>query len=104
MNTEQKVCPLDVLSVMDWATATFTRLRDESGGADHRLDVEDATVARAAVAELVEADRAYDAAKAKYGSDNHWEDPSDAAKARFALSAAAARRASALAAFSDVRS
>lgn len=45
--------PVDVLAVMAYSAQTFRDLRAASGGVDHALDVEDADLARAAVAELV---------------------------------------------------
>jgi len=48
---------VDVLAVMDYAAQTFRRLNAASPE-DHRLDIEDAEQARAAVAELASASKA----------------------------------------------
>jgi hypothetical protein len=88
---------LNVLAVMDAAELGLLGTRPDSTVAD-ALAVREA---RAAVAELVEADKEYDAAKSKYGSENHWESDKEAAKARLALSHAAARRSAALAKFGE---
>lgn len=101
-SAEVKAAPVDVLAVMEREARVANAYRRESGADLLAADAaQEAEEARAAVAELIEADKEYDKASRHFddGRFSDWDGISDESRMAIAerFEAAAVRRAAALA-------